>query len=256
MGNQIRGALALIRSSADRLRTGSKPHILIACMPKSGSTFLSEAIASLPGFHRVDLVPGYERREQELAVEQIRRHARKAYVAQHHVRFSRPTAKLIARYRLTPVVLVRDLFDCVVSLRDHIRNESVAFPTAFFDQQHRALPDRELERAIVHLAIPWYVNFYMSWRTCADALMVRYDELIAQPAGMLCAILRATGQPIEPGIAEDAVARARRGHTRLNVGVVGRGRELAGDTRQAVLDLLAFYPDAADDAFIRDMLRA
>lgn len=45
--------------------------VLVACMPKSGSTYLSGAIEALPGFIRAHLVPGYGRREQELCIEKL-----------------------------------------------------------------------------------------------------------------------------------------------------------------------------------------
>lgn len=251
---KARPILSGIGASLDHLLAGDRPHVLLACMPKSGSTFLSGAIAALPGFRRVDLTPGYDRREQELSASLIRRHARHAYVAQHHVRFSRPTQKLIARHRLTPVVLVRDLFDCVVSLRDHIRKESVILPTAYFDAHHRKLPDRDLERAIARLAIPWYVNFYMGWRTCPDAHFVRYEDMLAHPVDTLMGIARAAGRDIDQATAAAALAAAQGGRTRFNTGVAGRGIGLSADVRQSIIDLLAFYPAAAADPYVSHML--
>ena len=75
-----------------------------------------------------------------------------------------------------------NLFDVVISIRDHQRNENSTGPVAFLTEYHANLPDRELELAITRLAIPWYINFYMSWREYPNALLVRYEHLIASPS--------------------------------------------------------------------------
>jgi hypothetical protein len=58
-------------------------HFLVACMPKSGSTFLTEALASLPGFKRAVLVPQHGRREQELERRQLQKYWFAKYATQH-----------------------------------------------------------------------------------------------------------------------------------------------------------------------------
>ncbi|MEM8662881.1 MAG: hypothetical protein AAGF49_02005, partial [Pseudomonadota bacterium] len=88
-------------------------HILLACMPKSGSTFLAQILINMPGMRRERLVPDFERREQELCPQRLREAqalteglhrvwrergepralAPRGFAAQHHVRHSRPTAR-------------------------------------------------------------------------------------------------------------------------------------------------------------------
>jgi hypothetical protein len=59
-------------------------------MPKSGSTYLAQIFAHLPGFVEATLVPGYGRREQELCHERLLALAAQpgSFVAQQHVRYS------------------------------------------------------------------------------------------------------------------------------------------------------------------------
>jgi len=175
---------------------------LIACMPKSGSTFLSELVASLPGFRREHLVPSYNRREQELSEEEIARafvgthHIRRAYmdgvvtapclprgfVAQHHVRHNDETQLLIDTYGLVPIVLVRNLFDVVVSLRDHLVKSSVYTPAAFVDEDFENLPEERQHDFLIDLAMPWYIHFYVSWWKAENKLLVTYEDLVEDPA--------------------------------------------------------------------------
>ena len=96
-------------------------HVLIACMPKSGSTFLADVISQCPGFRRAILTPSAGRREQEIDEQLLRKHGKVSYVAQHHVRNSEWTSEMCRTYGVTPIVLVRSLQDVVVSLRDHMR---------------------------------------------------------------------------------------------------------------------------------------
>src|SRR5215469_9190289 len=147
-------------------------HVLVACMAKSGSTFLTDVIAELPGFRRALLVPAQGRRAQELDEACLQAVDRCDYVAQNHVPYSDWTGELCAEYGVAPVVLVRDLLDVVVSLRDHLRQQGPVSPIFFAEPHHASLDDDALALMIVRLALPWYLNFYMSWRQAPDALLV------------------------------------------------------------------------------------
>ena len=229
----------------------SPPHILIACMPKSGSTFLTNVIAALPGFRRAELVPDWGHREQELDEPCLRGADRFAYVAQNHVRNSQWTADMCGQYGLTKVVLVRSLLDVVVSIKDHLRRESADWPIFFVEPQHAEFDDARLEEMIVRLALPWHLNFYMGWRGAPDALLVDYEDVVQRPVATVGRVLAFAGVAASVSDIEQAVADASGGHSRLNVGVKGRGARLAPRALRALVELLEFYPEAADDPFIR-----
>ena len=220
-------------------------------MPKSGSTFLSNVIAELPGFRRAVLVPAFGRREQELDETCLRHEDGSNYVAQNHVQYSDWTAQMCGDFGLAPVVLVRGLLDAIVSLRDHLRNEGPASPIFYVNRQHASLDDTRLELLIARLALPWYLSFYMSWRQSPDALMINYEELAARPRETIGKVLAFSGARIRPKDIDAAIARVRgAGAGRLNVGVAGRGRSLKPEVVRAVLELIDFYPEAADDPYI------
>ena len=44
------------------------PYVFVACMPRTGSTFLTETLCELTGFKRVELTDAYAENEQELDV--------------------------------------------------------------------------------------------------------------------------------------------------------------------------------------------
>jgi Sulfotransferase domain/Protein of unknown function (DUF1232) len=229
-------------------------HILIACMPKSGSSLLSGVIARLPGYRRVQLIPDYDRREQELDEFCLRQVDRFSYVAQHHVRYSHWTAEMCRDYQLAPVVLVRNLLDVAVSLRDALRKDGPVWPFFFAEPRHAALSDADLEEMIVRLALPWYVNFYMGWRQAPDALLVHYEDLIADPVGTVGRVLAHSGATASTADIEAAVREiAADDETRFNVGVAGRGAGLRPDLVPDVLQMVEFYPEAASDPYIESL---
>jgi len=248
-GRSFGHALARARR---RSLTGQRSHVLVACMPKSGSTFLTDVIAAVPGFRRAVLVPAYGRREQELDEFCLRQFDRFDFVAQNHVHFSDWTAEMCGDYGLAPIVLVRSLLDVIVSLRDHLRNDGPVSPIYFVESHHAALDDAQLELMIARLALPWYINFYMSWRQAPDALMIHYEDLTAQPREVIGKVLAFSGAVVSPAEIEAAIAQVRgAGASRFNVGRAGRGAKLRPEVLRAVLELIEFYPEALDDPYIQ-----
>lgn len=231
-----------------------RPHILIACMPKSASTFLATTIASLKGFKRYRMIPDYGAREQELCEIRLSRYNRKTYIAQHHLRHSAWTQTLIDRYRLTPIVIVRDLADTVISLRDHFRREPHGQgPTARLLPRHADLPDAELDQAIVRTAMPWYLSFYVGWRLAGDVPIFDYAQYTTEPARVIGEILQHANCAMPPQAIHDAVSRVNREQVpQFNVGTSGRGSQLSQPAKDHLLHLLDLYPEFCGDALFKN----
>ena len=224
-----------------------KPHILIACMPKSASTFLASAISELPGFRRCRLTPDWGAREQELCAIRLSRYNHNAYVSQHHLRNSGWTQGLIQQYNLTPVVLVRNLADCAISIRDHFQKEPGEGPTAFFDESHLAMSNSDFEDAIVSLAIPWYLNFYAGWKAAGDVSIYDFDDYTGDPVRVMREILARASVKITESEAVTALDQVQKTKTRFNVGETGRGKLLSDAAKDSLSRLLDHYPSYQDD---------
>lgn len=245
---RVRAPLRILDSRAP------KRHILIACMPKSGSSFLNDVIRKLPTFHRAMLVPDMGRREHELDETCLKRVEGFNYVAQHHVRYSDWTGELCRTHNLTPIVLTRSMLDVVVSKRDHIRREGAVGHSFFAESHHAALSDADLEDMIARLAMPWYVNFYMGWRRAPGALLIDHSELASNPISVVEDILSHAQTSAPRAVIEAAIDKTFAiGESRMNVGVQGRGNNLRPDTIRRVMELLDFYPEAEGDAYIKAM---
>jgi len=222
-------------------------------MPKSGSTFLSDLISALPDFKRAKFSPTPSGgRQHELDEACLANAGRGNFVGQVHVLNSDWTAKMCRDYWLKPVVLVRSLPDAIVSLRDHVRREGGSGPLFRNDPHRAALDDATLEEMIVRFQAPWYVNFYASWRNEPGTLMVSYEELTADPQGILRKIVDFAGADVDDRAIARAVAEVQgRRESRFNVGVAGRGATLRPQILRDLIALFDFYPEAADDPYVK-----
>lgn len=219
-----------------------RPHLLIACMPKSASTFLATTIANVKGFRRRRLIPEYGAREQELCPIRLSRYNRKTYIAQHHIRCSEYTLKLIEHYRLTPIVIVRNLADCVISIRDHNRRATAPNPMAHYDASHLAMDDPDFEEMIVRFCMPWYIHFYAGWLNAPNAPIYDYTQYTADPAKVISEIMETAGHPCDASTIQKAVEQTQKTEqTNFNVGKSGRGSEMHNNAKQALVELLDQY---------------
>ncbi|WP_448534434.1 sulfotransferase domain-containing protein [Parathermosynechococcus lividus] len=223
------------------LPSSKRHHLLIACMPKSGSTYLMAIIGHLPKMRIVRLVPGYDRREQELDISRLLAADGFNYVSQHHTRFSEPTKILLDRFCIHPIVLVRNIFDVVISIRDHLRNEGVVSPIAYINPEAIQWDDERLERFIVQMAIPWYFNFYLSWLDCNSKTLVRYEDLIRTPESVILSICDSASIQCNSEKITEAVQSAQQAFTRKNVGVAGRGQGLSHENRRMIYEMASYY---------------
>jgi len=237
--------VSFYEKNIDRNRT----RVLIACMPKSGSTFLTEMLRHYLQFPAQDIAVGYGRTEQEvnwLKLDSVI--DSDALFTQQHVRANELTLKAIRLFNIRTIVLIRNLFDVVISFRDHLIKESTHFPMAYVDNSFAQWKDRQQYEFVIDLMIPWYLNFLGTWIEAGTQkdiplLWLNYADWIGDPEATLKQIDTFCGLSHSTDAAVQAVARARQGGIRLNVGRTGRGRELLDSDLQAKVNhLLSYYP--------------
>jgi hypothetical protein len=223
----------------------NRHRILVACMPKSGSTYLTAILSNLPNFKATSWVPDYGRREQELCYQRLQADrdafANLGLVAQHHVRYSDVTERYIKEFDLKPVVLVRNLYDIIPSLIDHHRIESVVYPMAFAPADITGWDFERAAKFITYMVLPWYFNFFLSWNDCPEKILVTYEDLITNPVEIVQSICANYGIDASKGDIVNALERAKNSQTRKNVGVFGRGSRLSEHCRRYIKEMASFY---------------
>jgi hypothetical protein len=223
-------------------------HILVACFPKSGSTWLSEILSQLPGFSRVELVPIHDRREQELAFERLLLYHSLNYVAQHHCRYSRATERCLDTFSIKPIILIRNIFDCVVSTKDHIDGGDTdpdrrIGPAAYVPHAYFQWPDTQKFDFIIDMLIPWYFNFFVGWKDFAGGSWVSYEELLAKPFAVIKNISDGFGLGCSDVDINGALLSASQRPTRKNVAKAGRGAMLMATHKDKIRDFARYYPE-------------
>jgi hypothetical protein len=220
-----------------------RPHVLIACMPKSASTFLTDCISGLPGMRRGDLAWTFGGREQVLDPIQLARQDLRSYVAQQHLRYSADVGELIQDFKLLPVVLTRDIFDVVVSLRDHYRalppgSDPMLAPIGL---EQCSLADADFDDLLADLVIPWYINFFVSWDKI-DCVRVTYDQVREDPLQTIARICAAARINIDNECVMRSIEFVRARGFRFNKGISGRGRNISPYARKQIISFARHYP--------------
>jgi len=229
------------RFLAKRIFDQGGEHLLVACQPKSGSTYLTKILANLPGFEEVNLVPEYGRREQELEENLLIEYQPRNYVAQHHVRYSEVTESLVRRFGLKPIVLVRDVFDVVMSLRDHLVNTNLSIPMAYVPDEFLGWPDNIKHEFIVDMVVPWYFSFYASWYTQENKYFVTYSDLVSDTQKTIGGIVGTYGIPCTAEEIVSAITKAKVLNTRKNKAVEGRGAQLERHLKEQIINMTSYY---------------
>lgn len=222
--------------------------IFIACFPKSGSTFLMELLCEVTGFRRPHLVYSYERSSQNIYLPALVDICNGNSIIQQHARATNAHIDLINNYKLTPVILTRNIYDVIVSLVDYF--DSSTNPKMFLcytNQKYNSLSRQEKISMMVELAVPWYFNFYAGWWDAVqtnrvNATWITYENLIADPEKVVLQILNFAEINSKLSVA-DAMEAVTSKRIRFNKGISGRGRtELKKEERQYISSLTRYYP--------------
>ena len=241
----ISAPLRLCKYSLGRPQSNSKNHFLIACMPKSGSTYFSSILECLPDMSRRDLCGGYGRREQELDPMRLILNHHVNYVGQLHIRCSTQTENLVDQFALKPVVLFRNIFDIVISLRDHFRKESLDWTSMGYAYEYMAdWDDQELEFFLTSMFIPWYFNFFLTWKNSHIGYFESYENLTVDTHATVVRLFEHYNCDYSVSNITSAIEKVSKIDTRLNVGKKGRGNMLNNIAKNEILKMEKFYDEA------------
>ncbi len=223
-------------------------HLFIACVPKSASTFLKNLLLNLTGYRDLFTVYAAGQSEHEIYLPTLRESADRDTVTQQHCRASDANLHLMQAFAIRPVVLVRNIFDSVMSLLDFYNKG--AFQTSYFRADWPLLDDETKIDLLIENVIPWYFQFVASWDLAEKQQRIEvhwlsYEELIAdKPSSVLKVLefygLGASRRGVEQRIRE---IESQERKIRFNKGVTGRGRSGLNDRQQErVRRLKRYYP--------------
>jgi hypothetical protein len=243
----------------NRLVHARGEYIFLASMPKSGSTFTRRALEHATGFETRQLCYACDQTEQELYLPRVVDAFTRPTVSQQHTRATDANLEMMRRFGIRPVIIVRDVFDCVVSLAEHLFREGIDeyFSGIYATPAMAALNLERRHDLLITFALPWYFSFFASWHDACragrvDALWTNYKALTTDWAGEIGRILGHYGitksretleRAVADTLAEGTAPAAPYRLIRLNRGVAGRGRQLLTASQQdRIREMAGFYP--------------
>ena len=210
-----------------------RKHLWLVAAPKSGSTWLTSLLHSLLEWQWVAPVAGGDRREQEVDIRpMLVCPEQNVFSPQQHCRYSEFTRNFIQQFRVRVVLQGRNIFDTVVSFRDHIVQESPAFPMAYADHSFADLTTG---------AASWILLLISSYLGCLIFMLpgseakrrgeveyywVGYDALRQDTRGTLNDILAFADERRSAEQIDSAISHVTNVPTRLNVGVKAGSRRI------------------------------
>ena len=223
-------------------------HIFIACVPKSASTFLKNLLVNVTGYRDLFTVYAAGQSEHEIYLPTLRESAHLDTVTQQHCRASDANVHLMQGFGIRPVVLVRNIFDSVISLLDFY--DKGAFQTSYFRADWPLLNKETKIDLLIENVIPWYFQFVASWdlvekQKRLEVHWLSYEDLVADKPTSVLNVLEFYGLGASRGGIEERIgeieSEARK--IRFNKGVTGRGGEGLNDRqKEQVRRLTRFYP--------------
>ena len=232
----------------------NKQIIVVAAAPKTGSTYLVNTLIQLSGLRGFRLCAAYSTNEHDLYLPALCMINRYGCVSQLHMKGTFHNAALMRSFGIKPIILVRRIEDIVVSLQHDLKDKAHrrslgtgarGYSFIWLDRSARDLSDERMIDMIIDLAVPWFVNFYVSWyRLCedgaVDALWVNYEELFADKEKTIRSVLGFLGLPNDAPIDPEILSRR---YYKFRDGRVGQAASvLTDEQRERLRQLFSYYP--------------
>lgn len=245
--DEIRHRILKFNMSWTPLGEAGKP-IFVSAIPKSGSTYYCHLLSAYTGKSVLSLHTSNRYRE-DLDTRMLTFAERCGAIMQGHNPAGDELALFLRTKHLQPIILLRNIFDCIVSYVPHIES-GVHFRRYGFS--FAGMSDcQKLDYAVRHLA-PNHVHFVASWKKYADrfpALMLRYEDNTRNwREALRKSLVHANIEWHEPR--GDHAVNATRAHAERNPGRLRKRTDrsplkdfLNRDHLEYVRSFYAYYPD-------------
>jgi hypothetical protein len=205
------------------------PSYLLVALPKSSSTFCTRVLAGLLRAEVYkDIVVQDRFTPKDLQVGAIVNGRDRVTVSQVHLVATGANLRILKHFKIPAVILLRNLFDVVVSMRDHM-NGNEYFSSILIPNRYSSLNESDKIDYIIDTAVPWMVTFYVSWVQALERGDVRtefvfYEDMIGDPVPFFQKSCQCLGISTSAADIEAALDRVEKSATtRFNVGKSGRG---------------------------------
>lgn len=232
-----------------------KKNIYISCFPKSGSSYVTRTLSNLTKtkIHRVNYQ--FLQNEQEIYLPSlIDANLFKRFLTQQHTRATDPNIKLLNNYKIKPIILVRNIYDIVISLRDYIL-VAPKMPMAYVTEDIRRLTEVEQYDFVIDHMLPWYFNFYVSWYKAEsenkiEFLWTSYEKMLEDKFSFFREILEFLSFKISDNKIMEEMNNIDKKNDKFNRGLKGRGDKLLSKNQKEKIIQFSKYYNSVDFSLI------
>ena len=230
------------------------PHLLLACQPKSGSTFLKNVLAEVTGFRDIYLFHAAELSAQDIFYPILLEFADTPTVTHQHCRATEANLQILQAFGMRAVVLVRNLHDVLVSLREFFTGGAIVGTRFDVPAWHTLSLEQQMD-LLIDLVVPWHLEFLASWQQAErekrlPILWLTYEEAMRDKQGTIDRILdfhhlSISSEKIQSSITSVLATPEK---NRMNKGISGRGDAALTEMQKARIHHLSAYFPSTDFA--------
>ncbi len=230
--------------------------ILISSFPKSACNYLAYLLSELLQYKRdkINITGGYF--HDTIYLPRLIDIMLRKRVITNHLRLTLLSRPIINELKISPIVLVRNINDVIVSYNDHIKRDGIGpldadkhdlspeFCKNFFDFSQEKQFDY-----IIDTIVPWYISYYVSWYHYTkitqevNAYWLRFEDLTADPKKYLNEIFDFYNFSVPETDIDSLVKQDVK--VNYNKGVSGRG-DLLTQKQKDKIKMLASYHENID----------
>jgi hypothetical protein len=230
-------------------------NIFVTSFLRSGSTHVKVSLSRLLDYRQATTICSVGARgtdEQNISISAAQiLFPIPAQVFHQHTKATGSNLALLERFGFRPVVMVRSVPDCLVSLRERLLRTPDVHPGLYYPPEFVTMSKEDQLTWLVYNVAPWFWAFYESWENATiPRLFVRYEEFYTDQIAGIRRILDHVGIVHSFTDADIDVACNHR-DGRFNQGRVGRGKE---EIPAPLLDVLAAQADAWPSGCPRSLL--
>lgn len=211
---------------------------------------MRNVIAEVSGYKTEEFDVGVQDDEQDIYFPALVDNAFHGTSSRMHMRAKHHNIELMQQYGLKPVVQVRNLFDIVVSLRDHCRRTPI-FGIAHMGEVYNNSEKSRQYDMVIDLLVPWYLSFFVSWtrvkeQKLLDTLWVSYEEMMGDKVEAFTKVCDFYDIPATEATIKKAISAIEgdKRRSNFNVGKVGRGKaELSEAQVNRIRRMAGYYED-------------
>ena len=250
---------AYYTAKVGEIRDGStvKRFFCVNSFPKSGSTYTQSVICKFTGASlqfggdlELEVEQNFSISGIERSVMDAERAGATSILYKFHSLPNFLNLEAIKVLNIGYVNIVRDIFDSMVSIDDHLirgRNAKgvTLWPGMKLHDYHTWDEDKRYE-AIAHFIVPWYFKYISGWTNVDRDSLFRYEDMVNDTERYFRRIEKRLG--LSDGML-DFRSLDEKKNTRFNVGVVGRGEHLRAKYMDLFRSYATFFPE-----FDRDLM--